>query len=174
MQYYILWVKVVKNVKKWGNVTGFLTGKFEFSIDAKGRISIPAKFREILGECGSFHIVRVPKFRLRILPRCEWEKKAQVYANLPETEEFHEYTINFYNSQTNCDSDAQGRITIPKWQLDLIKYKGGKIVLLGMGKYLEACCVEYENSDINSDKNEKDFADYYYKVEREIGKFEQK
>ena len=152
----------------------YFTGKFEFSIDSKGRVSVPAKFRDLLDADTNFHIIRVPKFSLRIYPEAEWEKKARIYANLPETPEFHEYTRIFYNSQADSDLDPQGRITIPKRQLEQIKYNGGKLVFLGMGKYIEVFCAENENAKIEDDDDEKLFAENYYKIEEKIREFEEK
>jgi len=155
-------------------MNGYFTGKFEFSIDAKGRIAVPAKFRDLIGENKCFHIIRVPKYRIKILPEAEWEKKAHVYANLPETEEFDDYRRIFYYSQADSEMDSQGRITISKKQLEQIKYKGGKIALVGMGKYIEAFCVENEDVKITNDKEEKDFSQDYYNIEKKIREFEEK
>ena len=141
---------------------GWFTGKFEYAVDTKGRISIPAKFRDLIPENSKFHTIRVPKFRIRIYPEGEWEKKALQYENLPETEIFDEYRREFYDTQADSDLDSQGRITVPNKQLKEIKYNGGKITMLGMGKYIEAFCTENENASL--DENEKIFSERYYKI----------
>ncbi|MDR0304221.1 MAG: hypothetical protein LBH98_05555 [Chitinispirillales bacterium] len=150
-------------------MTGWFTGKFEYAIDVKGRISIPAKFRDLIPENSKFHSIRVPKFRIRIYPESEWEKKALQYENLPETEIFDEYRREFYDTQADSDLDGQGRITIPSKQIKEIRYNGGKIIMLGMGKYIEAFCSENENADY--DEAERKFADKYYKVNEAIMEF---
>jgi len=151
---------------------GWFTGKFEYALDAKGRVSIPAKFRDLVKDSAKFHTIRVPKFRIRIYPEDEWEKKALQYENLPETEIFDEYKREFYESQADSDLDSQGRITIPSVQLKQIRYGGGKIVMLGMGKYIEAFCAENENADLDGD--EKKFAENYYKVNEAMREFDKK
>lgn len=165
---------MLKNVEVWVNMNGYFTGRFEFSIDTKGRMSFPAKFREMLGENEILHLIRIPKFRIKILPESEWEKKAEIYSNLPETEEFDEYRRTFYYSQADSELDVQGRITIPKKQLEEIKYKGGKITLVGMGKYIEVFCSENENVKIEEDADEKTFSQNYYNIEKKIAEFEEK
>ena len=153
-------------------MNGWFTGKFEYAIDAKGRISIPAKFRDLIPENSKFHTIRVPKFRIRIYPESEWEKKALQYENLPETEIFDEYRREFYETQADSCLDSQGRITISGKQLKEIRYGGAKVVMLGMGKYIEAFCAENENVDF--DENEKKFAERYYKINEAIREFTQK
>jgi len=148
---------------------GWFTGKFEYAVDTKGRISIPAKFRDLLSENARFHTIRVPKFRIRIYPEDEWEKKARQYENLPETEIFDEYRREFYDSQADSDMDAQGRITICAAQLKQIKFNGSKIVMLGMGKYIEAFCAENETAEF--DDEERKFAEKYYAVNKAIRDF---
>jgi len=157
---------------------GWLTGKFEYAIDSKGRISIPAKFRDLFKENTRFHTIRVPKYRIRIYPEDEWEKKAHAYQNLPETELFDEYRREFYENQADSDMDAQGRITICPTQLKQINYGGGKIIMLGMGKYIEACCAESEEMQSGSgygeaaEAAEAEFSQKYYAINEAMREFE--
>lgn len=152
---------------------GYFTGRYEFSIDTKGRVAVPAKFRALIGENKYFHLIRMPKYRIKIMTEDEWEKKAKIYANLPETEEFDDYRRIFYSSQADSEIDAQGRITIPKNLLDKIKCEK-KIVLQGYGKHIEAYCEKYENIKLTNEKEEKDFLLDYYNIEKKIREFEEK
>jgi MraZ protein len=90
-------------------------GRFEHSIDDKGRLSIPARFREIIVDNHNGRIV------LTNLPRClviytseEWEaieaKASNLSALKSNVQAFLRY---FYSGATECDLDRQGRILIP-------------------------------------------------------------
>lgn len=50
-----------------------LMGEYRHNMDAKGRIAVPAKFREALGEC--FYVSRGLDGCLTLYPEAQWEKR---------------------------------------------------------------------------------------------------
>jgi MraZ protein len=91
-------------------------GRFEHSIDGKGRVSIPAKFREILKrEYGSDQLIMtIFDNCLVTYPLAEWqafEEKLKEFSQLKkEAKSFLRY---FYSGAMECAIDDHGRILIP-------------------------------------------------------------
>lgn len=91
-------------------------GRFEHSIDGKGRVSIPAKFREILKrDYGRDElIVTILDNCLVAYPVAEWqifEEKMKNFSQLKkEAQSFLRY---FYSGAMECAIDDHGRILIP-------------------------------------------------------------
>ncbi|MFN4196874.1 MAG: division/cell wall cluster transcriptional repressor MraZ [Caldimicrobium sp.] len=114
-------------------------GKFKHSLDEKGRVSLPVKFRESLRvRYGSevLIITHLPEC-LVAYPVSEWKTLEERLLNLPfgikETREFLRY---FIGSTVECEPDKQGRILIPQSLRDEIKVER-EVVLLGMLNYFE-------------------------------------
>jgi MraZ protein len=90
-------------------------GRYEHTIDGKGRLSIPSRFREILAEKYS-DILIVTNFDRCLVgyPREEWEalerKVSQLSQVKREVKAFQRY---FISGAAECPLDGQGRILIP-------------------------------------------------------------
>ena len=88
-----------------------LTGEFNHSIDAKGRLIIPSKFREILGE--DCVIMRGLDGCLFLYPRNEWEALEEKLRTLPLTDPRARYLTRFFGgSAVDGPLDKQGRVLI--------------------------------------------------------------
>ena len=87
-------------------------GEYNHIIDAKGRLIIPAKFREPLGE--EFVLTRGLDGCLYIYPMDEWNAFEEKLRALPLTNKnARTFTRFFVAGATNCELDKQGRILIP-------------------------------------------------------------
>lgn len=88
-----------------------LYGRFEHTIDAKGRIFVPAKLREKLGDC--FIAAAVIDHCISLYSMDEWDKLQQGLADMPFTKA---RKLQRYLSSNAADVqvDAQGRILLPK------------------------------------------------------------
>lgn len=90
-----------------------LMGEYKHTIDTKGRLIIPAKFRGDLGE--RFIVTRGLDGCLFGYPMEEWSALEQKLKMLPlakkETRAFARF---FYSAATECELDKQGRINIPQ------------------------------------------------------------
>lgn len=90
---------------------GFM-GEFEHSVDAKGRLIIPAKFREGLGE--RFIATRGLEHSIFVFPLKEWEALGEKLRNYPMASgAAREFTRLIYAGATECEFDPQGRIMLP-------------------------------------------------------------
>ncbi|MBO7157855.1 MAG: division/cell wall cluster transcriptional repressor MraZ, partial [Clostridia bacterium] len=86
------------------------TGTYRHAVDAKGRLFIPVRLREELGE--TFMVTRGPQNCLRLYPMKEWEAFAAKIAALPETraKDVRHY---FFANAFDTSLDGQGRVTLP-------------------------------------------------------------
>ncbi|KGA97021.1 cell division protein MraZ [Alkalihalobacillus alcalophilus ATCC 27647 = CGMCC 1.3604] len=86
-------------------------GEYRHNIDEKGRMIIPAKFRDSLG--ASFVVTRGLDRCLFVYPLQEWEKLEQSLKALPFTKkDARAFTRFFFSGATECEIDKQGRINI--------------------------------------------------------------
>lgn len=87
-----------------------MTGTYEHTLDAKGRLFMPARLREEIGDC--FHLAMGSDECLTIYPQSAWEALCQ-RAELLEEEEDIEAMEVFFAQAYRCVVDAQNRIVIP-------------------------------------------------------------
>ena len=87
-------------------------GEYGHTIDTKGRLIIPAKFREALGE--EFVITKGLDGCLSIYPMDEWVTFENKLKSLPLTDKNARVFQRFFVSgATTCELDKQGRILVP-------------------------------------------------------------
>ena len=87
-------------------------GQFQHSLDQKGRLIIPSKFREDLGE--SFVLTKGLDGCLFVYPRHEWAALEQKLKALPFTQKDARAFIRFFFAgAVEAEMDRQGRILIP-------------------------------------------------------------
>lgn len=121
---------------KWGKVVdNMFIGEYHHSIDEKGRIIIPSKFREELGF--NFIITKGLDGCLFVYPKKEWDKIVAKLEVLPFTKKDARTFMRFFLSgATECEFDKQGRINITN---PLIEYAGldKDCVVIGVNDRLE-------------------------------------
>ncbi|WP_209808727.1 division/cell wall cluster transcriptional repressor MraZ [Ammoniphilus resinae] len=87
-------------------------GEYQHTIDEKGRITVPAKFREELGE--KFVVTRGLDRCLFVYPMEEWKQLEAKLKTLPFTRsDARAFTRFFFSGATECELDKQGRVNIP-------------------------------------------------------------
>jgi MraZ protein len=87
-----------------------LTGEYQHTIDAKGRLFIPAKLREELGNV--FFVTIGLDQCLSIYPVEGWESFTARFNALPSAQA--RKARAFFASAAKCELDAQGRILLPQ------------------------------------------------------------
>lgn len=110
-------------------------GEYQHNIDIKGRLIVPAKFRELLGD--DFVITRGLDKCLFAYPRTEWSKLEEKLQTLPLTKKDARSFIRFFFSgASECELDKQGRINIPQ---NLVGYAGleKETVIIGVSNRIE-------------------------------------
>nr|WP_241080200.1 division/cell wall cluster transcriptional repressor MraZ [Natranaerofaba carboxydovora] len=110
-------------------------GEYNHTIDNKGRIIVPAKFRKDLGE--SFVLTRGLDSCIFIYPQSEWKQLEQKLKALPLTKgDARAFSRFFLSGATECALDNQGRIQIPenlRFHADLKK----EVVVIGVSSRVE-------------------------------------
>ena len=109
------------------------------SVDAKGRMAMPARYRErLLESCGGRLVVTVDQDHcLLVYPLPEWEVIEEKLINLPSLNKQSRLLQRLLiGHATDLEMDGQGRILLPAM---LREYAGlkKKAVLIGQGKKLE-------------------------------------
>lgn len=114
-----------------------MTGTYEHSIDAKGRLFIPARLREELGV--TFYLAMGVDACLAIYPQASWDRFTEKFASLPMSQS--KAMRPLFANAAKCEPDAQGRILIPA---KLRRYAAleKEVVINGASK-----CVELWNPE---------------------------
>ena len=111
-------------------------GPSSLSLDAKGRLSIPAKYQAaLINEAGGqLWVTKHPHGCLMILPKPEWDVFYAIVAGLPMSDLWLKRI--FLSNALSVELDATGRILIAP---ELRESSGitKETTLRGMGKYIE-------------------------------------
>ncbi len=87
-------------------------GEFQHALDEKGRITIPARFREGLGD--RFIVTRGLDSCLFVYPMAEWQLLEARLKSLPLTKADARAFVRFlFSGAYECELDRQGRIMLP-------------------------------------------------------------
>ena len=90
-----------------------LLGEYSHNLDAKGRVSVPAKFREDLGH--TFIVTKGLDNCLFAYSKEEWKTFEEKLKDLPLTNmNARNFIRFFFSGATECEIDKQGRINIPQ------------------------------------------------------------
>lgn len=129
-------------------------GEYHYTIDDKGRLTIPAKLRYELGE--NFIVTRGLDGCLFVYPKNEWENIIRKYKELPNTKDARNFMRFFLSGATVCEFDKQGRINI---SAPLIKYAelDKDCIIIGVNDRLEVWSKDRWESFI--DTNEDSLSD---------------
>lgn len=141
---------------KWKKVGDkMFIGEFHHSIDEKGRLTIPSKFRSDLGS--EFIITRGLDKCLFIYSKKEWETIIEKLRTLPFTKkDARNFSRFFLSGATVCEFDKSGRINITsplKIYADLNK----ECVIIGVNDRLEIWDEDNFNNFLST--NEENFSE---------------
>lgn len=110
-------------------------GEYSHNIDAKGRITMPAKFREQLGE--HFMVTKGFEGCLFVYPMEEWENLAENLSRLPSNQKSARFLQRtFLSGAAEAEPDKQGKVLITpphREYADLEK----EVVIIGVSKRVE-------------------------------------
>lgn len=113
---------------------GFV-GEYLHAVDLKGRVALPAKFRETLGP--RFMLARGLDKCLTVYPSEEWVHVLDTVKELPQNQkEVRAYARYLLSGASEVDPDKQGRIVLPQ---TLREYAGlsRDVYVLGVGNRVE-------------------------------------
>ena len=112
-----------------------LMGEYSHSLDAKGRIIMPAKLRQDIGE--KFIITKGLDGCLFAFPQTEWFNFEEKLKTLPLSDRNARNFVRFFLSgATECEIDKQGRFLIPNNLREAAKLEKD-VIIIGVGTRLE-------------------------------------
>jgi MraZ protein len=111
-------------------------GASSLSLDAKGRLSVPARHRDVLSVTanGQLTLTKHPHGCLMMFPRPEWEQFRQKIAELPMSAQW--WKRIFLGNAMDVELDGTGRILVSP-ELREAAGISKDIMLLGMGNHFE-------------------------------------
>jgi MraZ protein len=115
-------------------------GQFLHTVDAKGRVSLPARFRDALLSGGDARFVLTPALFdpcLHLYPMAAWEEFERKVSELPSLDaNIVRFRRMYVSAAVECELDRSGRVLVPPHLRD--KSELDKDVLwAGMGRILE-------------------------------------
>lgn len=119
-------------------------GEYEHTIDKKGRIIVPSKFRDFLKE---YDIKKI--FVTRGLDKClflftedEWKAQETKFKSIPFTKsESRKFNRLYFSGAAQVECDAQGRILLPKYLKDFAEIRRD-IMFIGVSNRMEVWSKE--------------------------------
>ena len=135
-----------------------LMGRYYNSIDAKNRVIIPAKFREVLkGPCV---IAKGLDDCMEVYPQSVWEAEVAVLRNLPKSDPIaRKYRRARLSNLEPCEMGKQGRIVVPAWLLETV-HASRALITIGMDDHIEIWAKEVLEAQM-ADNDFDDFSDKY-------------
>ena len=143
------WSKVeVNGAKTPQREASGVTGQYQHSIDSKGRLFIPAKLREELGE--TFYVTMGVDRCLSVYSEDSWNHFTEKFESMPYTKSRAMRPL--FANAAKCEPDAQGRILLPA---KLRTYAGLKkdVTVIGVSNRAEiwdaAAWTEEEDKELS-------------------------
>lgn len=150
---------MVKSGGKWNKVVekaviAMFMGEYNHTIDAKSRLIIPSKFRELLGD--EFVVTKGLDGCLFVFDNSEWtafEEKLQKLPSLtnPDVRKFVRF---FMAGATSVEVDKQGRVLIPNSLKDFAALEKD-VVMIGAGSRVEIWSKERYEGTVTYDDMEE-------------------
>ena len=115
-------------------------GSYQHSLDDKGRVAVPARFREAL--LGGV-VTRGPDFALVMYPPSYWQRltEQRTYSDLADPD-YRQYLFHLFGQSQQINWDAQGRILLSP-QLREHSELRRDVVFVGMNEVVEVLSQEH-------------------------------
>lgn len=110
-------------------------GEYTHTIDDKGRLTVPAKFRADLA--AGLVLTRGFDQNLMVYPMPEWENLAQEIVSRPVSDlRIREFRRRVFSGAIDLEPDRQGRILLPPYLREFANIQD-EVVVVGMYNYVE-------------------------------------
>ena len=145
------WIKkLLKNEK--GGAAAMFMGEYNHSVDAKGRLIVPSKFREQLGN--EFVVTKGLDGCLFVYSQEEWKRIEESLREKPLTsKDARKFMRFFFAGAANCEVDKQGRILLPA---NLREYAGIEKEVVSVGVFSRVEIWSKERYLANNDFDDMD------------------
>ena len=147
---YKKWFKVdISGVHSLLRVRNMFIGEYQHNIDTKGRINVPAKFRDALGE--KFYLTKGLDNSLFCFPEVEWKVFEEKLKSLPLTNRNARAFVRlFFAGATECSLDKQGRILVPQILREHSQIEK-EVMIIGVGTRVEIWSLDKWNAYTDPD-----------------------
>jgi len=116
-------------------------GQFTHSVDAKGRISLPARFRDVLvGDHNAGFVITPAVFDpcLHVWPMKTWEAFEHEVSKLPSMDPHAvRFRRMYVSAAVECELDKAGRVLVPPHLRERAELDKSEALWAGMGRNLE-------------------------------------
>jgi MraZ protein len=115
-------------------------GEYQHSLDAKGRIILPSKFRGLLA--GGCVLTKGQDSCLAVFPKETWEERsARLREAAHSSQDVRDFLRVWYGSAVEDEPDKQGRVTVPE---HLRRYANLErdVAVIGVGEFAEIWASE--------------------------------
>jgi len=133
-------------------------GRYEHTIDAKGRTSLPARYRDVLSSIGERRVILTSALDpcLVAYTSPEWTAFEERLAKLPQFDRAVQKLKRIYVSgAVECEVDDSGRILIPPTLRDHAKLQKD-VLWAGSGKYAELWDAQAWKSHFDTTDDERE------------------
>src|SRR6056297_1291927 len=133
-------------------------GEYNHNLDSKGRMAVPAKFRNMLKK-GAVVTKGIDNC-LFLYPKEKWQEMAQKFAELPISQsKARDFARHMLAGAVEVEFDNQGRITIPEYLRNFAGLKK-KAIVAGLYDRLEIWDEEkWNNYKKGAESNSADIAE---------------
>ena len=133
-----------KNKPEVGDAEHMFLGEYTHTIDEKGRLTLPAKYRTDLAS--GVVVTRGLDKCLVVFPMEEWRKLSDKVDALPLTDmQAREFRRLLFSGAVDAELDKQGRVLLPQY---LREYAGlnGNVIVTGLNTHMEIWAPEAWNT----------------------------
>ncbi len=119
-------------------------GEYEHSIDRKGRLIVPARFRQALKQhdAGSLFLTRGLDGCLFVFPESEWRIVENRFKQIPFTKgEGRRFNRLFFSGATEVAVDRLGRLLVPRGLKEFAQIKQD-VIIVGVSNRVEIWAKE--------------------------------
>jgi MraZ protein len=136
-------------------------GRYDYTIDEKGRVNIPAKFRKALSPEANetFVVCRGPNKCLRAYAQDVWNAYEDELSSRPQTPETLRHQRLVSSTLAESTLDAQGRISLTTLQMKMVGLEKN-ITVIGQNGYLELWNTDSFTSYVG---DQDDFDEVFFK-----------
>jgi MraZ protein len=135
-----------------GELERMFLGRYAHTLDDKGRLTIPAKYRSVLA--AGLVVTRGLDRCLYVYPMSEWQQLEVNVSKLPLTKEDARHFVRFlFAEATDCVPDRQGRVLLPGYLRDYARL-GTDVIVAGSNSHLEVWdAASYEEENARLEQN---------------------
>ena len=110
-------------------------GRYQHTVDPKGRLSVPAKFRDVLAQYDGNLVVVPNEHSLEIHPLEEWQRiEDKLNAQPMFTPEVRKLSRLFMSRAKETSVDGAGRVLLPPDTRDQAGLAAREVTLVGGGR----------------------------------------